>query len=124
MHYANWIKSNFTVNRIQLESVIPMSADIKITRKDDEVVIKVFGKLDFSQLRKEDEIIEAASSSKLITVDFSECNGIDSTGLGFLLLIKNSVVELTNTQVRLVECNPVVREMLNSFGFDKIFEIT
>lgn len=101
-----------------------MTTDIKITRKDDEVVIKVFGKLDFSQLRKEDEIMEALSSNNLITVDFSECDGIDSTGLGFLLLIKNWVAEKANTQVRLVECNPMVREILNSFGFNKIFEIT
>jgi len=100
-----------------------MTTDIEISKTDDEVILKVIGKLDFSQLRKEDEIIEAVASSDLITVDFSECDAIDSTGLGFLLLIKNSVAERANIRVRLVECNTIVREILTSFGFNTCFEV-
>ena len=62
------------------------------------------------------------SGTIYFTFDFSECNFIDSTGLGTLVSIYKKCVEKGgNIQLRLLK--PEVRNMFKLTRLDKVFDI-
>ena len=98
-----------------------MTRDIIITTEDGLTEIRIIGRLDFSQARKEDELVSAIAASKAVVIDFSACELIDSSGLGFLLIIKKAVKD--HSSLRITGCNGFVKEILTTVGFHQLFDI-
>ena len=89
-----------------------MTSDIQIINVDGLTEIKIIGRLDFSQARKEDEVVSLIGSSDIVVIDFSDCEYIDSSGLGFLLIIQKAVKE--KSRLRITGCNSLVKETLST----------
>jgi anti-anti-sigma factor len=99
-----------------------MSSDIKITIADNVATFKILGRLDFSLLRKDTEIAEAISLTDRLIVDYTDCEYIDSTGLGTLLTIRREAESRPNYRIQFYGCNELVKDALDIVGFTKLFE--
>ncbi len=59
---------------------------------------------------------------KKILVDFSECDFIDSTFLGVLVITLKKIVEVGGS-IRLVVCNPNVKSSLEMTRMNRVFKV-
>lgn len=99
-----------------------MDSDITISKEGNLAILKIFGRLDYSLLRKDPEITDVISTTKRMLVDFSDCEYIDSTGLGTLLTIRREAELHPSYQIQFKGCNELVKEALDIVSFTKLFE--
>src|SRR5262245_12406190 len=87
------------------------------------VTISVAGRLDFhchDEFRKVYEN-DAPGEVAEYVVDLRQTDYIDSSALGMLLLLREAVPD---DKVRIVNCQPAVRRILEIANFDRLFAVT
>lgn len=100
-----------------------MSLLTEITDDGKQFVIYVKGKFDFGLVHEFRSAYEGLSDDiQTVVVDFSKTEYIDSSALGMLLNMRKALGAGTRT-IRLTNCRPEVRKVLDISRFDKLFVI-
>lgn len=99
-----------------------MAAHHQATTQGDTRTLRIDGKFDFSMHRTFRELYEDAPSGIAhYVIDLARTDYMDSSALGMLLLREH--VQGERSRVRIVNCNPEIRKILEIANFDKLFEI-
>jgi len=102
-----------------------MSINSTVSASGDTVTIKISGRFDFSIHRDFRQAYEGAkptSNKPCFVVDLSETEYMDSSALGMLLLLREHAGD-DNANVKITNCRPVIKEILDIANFDKLFSI-
>ena len=98
---------------------------ISVTESDDgnKVTIKLPREFDFRSHREFRKTHEDYDSSADYILDFSLTEHIDSSALGMLLLMRE---ELGNddAKVKIVNCRPSIKKLLEMASFHQLFDVT
>lgn len=95
-----------------------------VTVNEDRAVIRLQGRFDFNAHRGFREAIDAAlaSAGRVIAVDFSEVEYLDSSGLGMLLMLRD-LAKAAEREAVLSGCHGAVKQILDIANFGKLFNI-
>lgn len=102
---------------------MPLTAQVIDDGKS--VVIAINGRFDFSihrEFRNAYEKTETKVSHPLYIVDLKGTEYMDSSALGMLLLLREHAGG-DKAIVRIINCRPVIKEILDIANFDKLFTI-
>ncbi len=102
-----------------------MSINSTVSASGDTVTIKISGRFDFSihrDFRHAYEKAKPTSSQPCFVVDLSGTEYMDSSALGMLLLLREHAGS-DNSNVKITNCRPVIKEILDIANFDKLFSI-
>jgi len=100
-----------------------MSISAKLADADNELVINVAGRFDFSahqDFRSAYEDLEVKPQS--YAVDMSQTTYLDSSALGMLLLLRDHAGG-DSASIRIINCNDDVRKILVISNFGRLFTI-
>lgn len=100
-----------------------MSMTSEVSVENKTVTIKIKGKFDFSlhsDFRKSYKDIKLDAGQYIVDLAFTDY--IDSSALGMLLLLKEHA-DLQSAEVRIINYNDEVREILHIASFDKLFTL-
>ncbi len=98
-----------------------MAIDTNLDTGTQTLVIKVSGRFDFGvhqDFRKATE--QATQAVRVIIVDMTNADYVDSSALGMLLVLRDKVSDSTNA-VRIKNAKPDVKKILEIANFDKLF---
>lgn len=99
-----------------------MSAYSKLGEQE-ELIIQLQGNFDFNQYEEfTDSYQKYDHVFKKYIVDLSEVKAVDSSGLGMFLLLRDYAGG-DSSEVSLVNPNPIIREVLETSNFKKLFSI-
>ena len=99
-----------------------MSGSVRISRVSGAVHIAISGRFDFSCHQEFRRSCEGTSGVAEFIVDLSGTDYIDSSALGMLLLLRETAGE--GAQVRIVNCRPTVRRILEVANFHTLFPVS
>lgn len=100
-----------------------MAAHHQATTQGETRTLRIDGKFDFSMHRTFRELYEGAPPGvSHYVIDLVRTDYMDSSALGMLLLLREHV-QGDRGRVRIVNCNPEIRKILEIANFDKLFEI-
>ncbi len=102
-----------------------MALDIKIRKDKTTSRLILKGRFDFhanNNFRKTCEGVLEGKDKLAIEVDLGGVEYMDSSALGMLLLLKDKA-EKDKRAISLVNCNGMVRQILDVVNFKKIFTI-
>jgi len=102
-----------------------MSINSSVSANGDTVTITISGRFDFSihrDFRQAYEKSESASENPNFVVDLSGTDYMDSSALGMLLLLREHAGG-DNANVKIANCRPVIKEILDIANFSKLFSI-
>lgn len=86
-------------------------------------IMRIAGKFDFKLHRAFRELYEDAPPEiSSFVIDLTRTDYMDSSALGMLLLLREHV-NGDRMRVRIVNCNPEIRKILEIANFDKLFDI-
>ena len=100
-----------------------MAILVNISDDNKRVELKLSGRFDFSihnEFRKAYKDISVTGA--VYQVDLSETEYLDSSALGMLLLLKEHA-ETDSSEVKILNANDEVREILTIASFDKLFSV-
>jgi HptB-dependent secretion and biofilm anti anti-sigma factor len=100
-----------------------MAVETDFDSSKNTLTIKVSGRFDFAvhqEFRRAIEKITAAI--KTVVIDFYLTDYMDSSALGMLLVLRDSVSSSQQT-VQLTNMKPEVRKILEIAHFDKLFTV-
>lgn len=100
-----------------------MSITTKVSETDNELIINIEGRFDFSahqEFRKAYEDVEIVPDSYL--VDMHDTTYLDSSALGMLLLLRDHAGG-DQAAIKIVNCNDSVRKILTISNFGQLFTI-
>ena len=100
-----------------------MAISTRVSDSDNELIINVAGRFDFSahqDFRSAYEDIEQPPTS--YAVDMSDTTYLDSSALGMLLLLRDHAGG-DNASIRIINCNDDVRKILVISNFGRLFTI-
>lgn len=100
-----------------------MSISAKLSDSENELVIQVVGRFDFSahqDFRSAYEDLESSPHS--YAVDMSQTTYLDSSALGMLLLLRDHAGG-DEASIKLINCNDDVRKILVISNFGRLFTI-
>lgn len=100
-----------------------MSISAKLVDTENELVINVAGRFDFSahqDFRSAYESLENKPAS--YAVDMAQTTYLDSSALGMLLLLRDHAGG-DHASIRLINCNDDVRKILVISNFGRLFTI-
>lgn len=101
-----------------------MSIGNQVMVQGNTRTLRIDGKFDFKLHRCFRELYEAAPPEIAnFVIDLSRTQYMDSSALGMLLLLREHV-EGDRNRVRIVNCNPEIRKILEIANFDKLFDIS
>lgn len=101
-----------------------MTANQQPATQGDTRTLRIDGKFDFNMHRSFRELYETAPPEIVhYVIDLSRTDYMDSSALGMLLLLREHV-QGARGRVRIVNCNPEIRKILEIANFDKLFEIS
>ena len=92
---------------------------MQVDQVDNEVVIFLKEKFDFSVADEFKSAYESHTSAKYI-IDFRDTDYMDSSGLGMLLNMKRSVGD---GEITLINCKAQIKKILVISRFDEQFDI-
>lgn len=98
-----------------------MSATVRASRAKGSVTIHVTGRFDFSCHQEFRRAYEGQNEVEEFLVDLSETEYIDSSALGMLLLLRERADG--QRKVKIVNCRPAVRRILEVANFQTLFPI-
>lgn len=101
-----------------------MEASVSVSHRENDSVIGVKGRFDFNIRAKFRSVVDDAINNHKpgrIVLDLRMTDYIDSSGLGMLLLFRESVGKSMNIDI--INCNPNVRSILEISNFQKLFNI-
>lgn len=102
-----------------------MPLTTKISDDGATVVISISGRFDFGihrEFRNAYEKAEAKTPTPKYLVDLGGTEYMDSSALGMLLLLREHAGG-DRAEVSIVNCRPVIKEILDIANFDKLFNI-
>ncbi|RLE15982.1 MAG: hypothetical protein DRJ14_09360 [Acidobacteria bacterium] len=91
----------------------------------EQATLNLEGKITFEnagELRNRVKAILSEFPLKTLTFDLAGVRFVDSSGLGLLVSIKNTMVK-RNGSFKIVNITETVRNIMNQTGLDKYFEI-
>lgn len=89
----------------------------------DTRTLRIDGRFDFSMHKTFRGLYEGAPAEiARYVIDLARTDYMDSSALGMLLLLREHV-QGDRDRVRIVNCNPEIRKILEIANFDKLFEI-
>ncbi len=100
---------------------MPISA--KLSDADDELIINVEGRFDFSAHQEFRSAYEdLARPPQHYAVDMTETTYLDSSALGMLLLLRDHAGG-DHASIKIINCNDDVRKILVISNFGRLFTI-
>ena len=102
-----------------------MSVNTVVSNDGSTVNIAISGRFDFGihrEFRKAYEGAETTASQPKFVVDLASTDYMDSSALGMLLLLREHAGG-DNADVKVINCRPVIREILDIANFDKLFDV-
>lgn len=96
-----------------------MRQSVRVSRSADVVTIAITGRFDFNCHQDFRKSYEGLARSDRLTIDLADTEYMDSSALGMLLILRDSV-----ETVRLANPRPGVRKILDIAHFGSLFEIT
>lgn len=100
-----------------------MGLNYKISEKDEDILINLNGDLDaYTSDDFKSEVVKSLKTPKDIILDANELEFIDSTGLGSLISIFNSLKE-NNKIITIQNIKPNVKKIFEITELDKVFKI-
>jgi anti-anti-sigma factor len=85
--------------------------------------IEIKGKFDFNLVQSfRHAYSEVGESSPMVVIDLRETDYMDSSALGMLLNMKKSLGDSV-TGIRITNCKPQIKKILQISRFDKNFDI-
>jgi HptB-dependent secretion and biofilm anti anti-sigma factor len=102
-----------------------MSVKATVPGDGKEATISVSGRFDFdlhAEFRKALDTVRKNNSAH-VTVDLGAVEDMDSSALGMLLLLRDTLGG-DKAHVKIVRCRPEIRDMLVMANFQGMFQIT
>ncbi|VAW85620.1 Anti-sigma B factor antagonist RsbV [hydrothermal vent metagenome] len=102
-----------------------MSISTAVSASGDTVTITISGRFDFSihrDFRLAYEDAKSTSEKPSFVVDLSGTDYMDSSALGMLLLLREHAGG-DESNIKISNCRPVIKEILDIANFDKLFAI-
>jgi anti-anti-sigma factor len=100
-----------------------MTISTKLSDSDNELVINVAGRFDFSAHQDFRSAYEDAKCEpKSYAIDMSDATYLDSSALGMLLLLRDHAGG-DEAAIRIVNCNDDVKKILVISNFGRLFTI-
>ena len=102
-----------------------MSLSTQISEDGRTVTISISGRFDFGihrEFRNAYEKAEITEANPKFVVDLGGTDYMDSSALGMLLLLREHAGG-DKSDVAIVNCRPVIKEILDIANFDKLFAI-
>jgi anti-anti-sigma factor len=102
-----------------------MSLTTQVSDDGSTVTIGISGRFDFGihrEFRNAYEKAETKSPDPKYVVDLAGTEYMDSSALGMLLLLREHAGG-DRSDVTIVNCRPVIREILDIANFDKLFTL-
>ena len=99
--------------------------DIQTTAYDSKATLRLKGRFQFDSHREFRSAYEPYiedPAARVVVVDFSGVDYLDSSALGMLLLLRDHAGG-DSAQIRLLNCNPDVRKILAISNFEQLFKI-
>lgn len=96
-------------------------SDFTCNHDQETFVIEITGRLDFSANSSLYRLIGTVPEIEEITVNLKNCEDIDSSGLGMLLLLRDRLKG--DKRVTIEDANDMVAEKLLVTNFHKIFKV-
>lgn len=98
-----------------------MKTIMELNEAQQLLLIQVEGELTFTTHIPVDDISTKISEIKNVTVNLANCNYIDSSGLGFLLVLRDKFK--LSRKIRIENANDLVLEKLRITNFHKLFHV-
>ena len=99
-----------------------MSVSYNYSQDNNQVIIGITGKFDFSQVKDfREAYIENEAGNADYIVDLQETEHMDSSALGMLLNMRKHLGDSTN--IRISNSRPQIKKILTISRFDKKFNI-
>tara|TARA_Y100001949_G_scaffold152171_1_gene138389 strand:+ start:518 stop:823 length:306 start_codon:yes stop_codon:yes gene_type:complete len=100
-----------------------MKVQTALENNDQDLVIRIVGRFDFSTHQVFREAYEKQPESvRRYVIDMSETSYLDSSALGMLLLLRDYAGG-ESAAISIVNCNTDVRKILTISNFEQLFEI-
>lgn len=102
-----------------------MAITTQVSNDNSEVKLKIHGRFDFDSHEDFGRALECAKSyprAKYV-LDFSDVTDIDSSALGMLLLLRDSLGG-EGKNMEIIRCTPDILEEFNIVNFSKMFKIS
>lgn len=102
-----------------------MPLQTQVSPDGSKVTIAIAGRFDFGihrEFRNAYEKAEVKSGTPSYIVDLGGTEYMDSSALGMLLLLREHAGG-DRSEVTIVNCRPVIKEILDIANFDKLFTI-
>jgi anti-anti-sigma factor len=99
-----------------------MATTVRVTKTKETVHIFITGRFDFNCHQEFRRSYEGATGASEYVVDLSETEYMDSSALGMLLLLRESAGN--NAAIKLANCRPSVRRILEIANFQSLFPIS
>ena len=102
-----------------------MALTTNISNDGSTVTIQISGRFDFGihrEFRNAYEKAEVNTGAPRYVVDLGGTEYMDSSALGMLLLLREHAGG-DRSDVSIVNCRPVIKEILDIANFDKLFSI-
>ena len=100
-----------------------MSVTAESSNEGKQVTIAISGNFDFTVVQEfRKTYMDIDGSNTDITVDMRETEYMDSSALGMLLNMKKHIGE-TREGIKIINCRPQVKKILDISRFDKKFTI-
>ena len=96
---------------------------VSTTKAEDKVVINITERFDFSNHNEFRDAYRNEPSNTQFEVNMSNCNFLDSSALGMLLLLREHT-EGNSEKVILTGCNNDVKSILEIANFDTLFTLS
>jgi anti-anti-sigma factor len=108
---------------MELEGIyMPMMSNLSDDKKS--LTIAIQGRFDFSSLQAfRDSYEKVAPKPQNFTIDLKETSYIDSSALGMLLALRDYASEATQGEIKIINPNPDVRQILLITKLDEIFKV-
>ena len=97
---------------------------ITVTKSDDgkQITIKLPGEFDFRSHRDFRDTHRDVDSNVQYILDFSATEHIDSSALGMLLLMREGLGS-DEAHVKLINCRPKIKKLLEMASFHQLFDV-
>ena len=101
-----------------------MSVTVESSNEGKQVKIAISGNFDFTVVQDfRKTYMDIDGNSTDVTVDMRETEYMDSSALGMLLNMKKHIGE-TPEGIKIINCRPQVKKILDISRFDKKFDIS
>ena len=100
-------------------------AQFELIEEKDALVVRVVGKFTFEHTAKlRDTLREQAMSrtTPFVVIDLQDCTYIDSSGLGLLVAVRNSLDKVQGT-FRLCSLMPIVLKLFDQTNLTNYFQV-